>query len=268
MGMRFRKSFGGGPFRATVSKSGVGWSVGTKGARVAKKSGGGFRTSVGSGGVSFVKDSGGRKKKGGSGCLASILAVLLFFCCLGACGGETEAPAPEPEEVVTDESMIEPEEVVSTSDTPEEPEAEPEPEVIELEPVFVDPFGGEKDDAQPEPEPEPEPAPEQIAPEIPAEPVVPEAPSADPQPPVVSDPLTGSANAPDLTPAPEPEPEPITPPVIDTPPQTDATIVYRTKSGSKYHLGWCQHLSKSKIEITLDEARNSLEPCSDCNPPQ
>lgn len=65
MGMRFRKSFGKGPFRMTVSKSGIGASVGAKGARITKKAGSGTRSSVSvpGTGISYVKDS--SKKKGG-----------------------------------------------------------------------------------------------------------------------------------------------------------------------------------------------------------
>lgn len=68
MGLRFRKSFGSGPFRATVSKSGVGWSVGGKGYRYTKKAGGGTRTttSIPGTGVSYVKDSSRTNRKSSS----------------------------------------------------------------------------------------------------------------------------------------------------------------------------------------------------------
>lgn len=47
MGLRFRKSIKlGGGARLNLSKSGVGFSVGTKGARVTKKAGGGTRTTI------------------------------------------------------------------------------------------------------------------------------------------------------------------------------------------------------------------------------
>lgn len=64
MGFRFRKSFGKGPFRVTVSKSGVGYSVGGKGFRYTKKAGGGTRTtaSIPGTGISYVKDSGSKAK--------------------------------------------------------------------------------------------------------------------------------------------------------------------------------------------------------------
>ncbi len=46
-------------------------------------------------------------------------------------------------------------------------------------------------------------------------------------------------------------------------------VVYVTKSGSKYHLGSCAHLSKSKIEKTLSEVKAAgYEPCKTCKPPQ
>lgn len=63
MGIRFRKSIKFGPLRINLSKSGIGWSVGGKGARFTKKAGGGYRTTVGvpGTGVSYVKDYSGKK---------------------------------------------------------------------------------------------------------------------------------------------------------------------------------------------------------------
>ena len=63
MGMRFRKSKKIGGLRINLSKSGIGWSVGTKGARYTKKAGGGTRSTVGipGTGISYVKDSGNKK---------------------------------------------------------------------------------------------------------------------------------------------------------------------------------------------------------------
>jgi hypothetical protein len=65
MGFRFRKSFGKGPFRMTISKSGIGYSVGGKGARFTKKAGGGTRTtlSVPGTGISYTKDSSKHRTK-------------------------------------------------------------------------------------------------------------------------------------------------------------------------------------------------------------
>lgn len=65
MGFRFRKSFGAGPFRVNLSKSGIGYSVGTKGLRYTKKAGGGTRTtaSIPGTGVSYVQESGSTRKR-------------------------------------------------------------------------------------------------------------------------------------------------------------------------------------------------------------
>ena len=71
---------------------------------------------------------------------------------------------------------------------------------------------------------------------------------------------------------------PVVAPTVDTtvpdrsmPTADDTTqqVVYVTKSGTKYHLGSCSHLSKSKIEKSLTEAKNTgYEPCKTCNPPK
>lgn len=50
--------------------------------------------------------------------------------------------------------------------------------------------------------------------------------------------------------------------------ESNETTVYVTKAGSKYHRDGCQYLSKSKIPISLSEARNKYTPCSKCNPPR
>lgn len=63
MGMRFRKSINiGGGARLNLSKSGLGFSLGTKGTRVTKKASGGTRStlSVPGTGISYVKDSSSR----------------------------------------------------------------------------------------------------------------------------------------------------------------------------------------------------------------
>lgn len=55
--------------------------------------------------------------------------------------------------------------------------------------------------------------------------------------------------------------------------QTDAgdgsdPTVYTTKTRGKYHREGCQYLRKSKIPISLSEAKaQGLEPCSKCHPP-
>lgn len=54
-----------------------------------------------------------------------------------------------------------------------------------------------------------------------------------------------------------------------TPLVSGDTIVYVTRTGSKYHRDGCGSLSKSKIPITLKEAVESgYGPCKRCNPPR
>lgn len=46
------------------------------------------------------------------------------------------------------------------------------------------------------------------------------------------------------------------------------TYVYITKTGAKYHRSDCDSLSKSKIRITLEDAKDEgYKPCSKCDPP-
>lgn len=104
MGFRYRKSFGSGPFRMTVSKSGVGYSVGGKGARVTKKAGGGMRTTAGIAGtgLTYTTETGARnmsrsgkrsQQKGKSGCLGcfgSFALVLALLALIGSCDSFTE----------------------------------------------------------------------------------------------------------------------------------------------------------------------------------
>jgi len=44
--------------------------------------------------------------------------------------------------------------------------------------------------------------------------------------------------------------------------------VYVTVTGSKYHLKSCKHVSKSRIPISLEEARKKYGRCSVCRPPR
>lgn len=69
MGFRFRKSKKIGPFRVNVSKSGIGWSVGTKGARFTKRADGKTQTtlSVPGTGISYVDVHGDNKASSGVG---------------------------------------------------------------------------------------------------------------------------------------------------------------------------------------------------------
>lgn len=48
--------------------------------------------------------------------------------------------------------------------------------------------------------------------------------------------------------------------------ETTGAIVYITDTGTKYHYGTCRHLSKSKIEISLNDAiAQGYEPCGTCH---
>ena len=52
-------------------------------------------------------------------------------------------------------------------------------------------------------------------------------------------------------------------------PTPQSVTVYVTKTGEKYHRGNCRYLRKSKIAISLDDAKSEgYEPCSVCNPPR
>jgi len=99
MGFRFRKSIKIGPARVNISKSGIGYSVGTKGLRVTKKAGGGIRTtaSIPGTGISYVKDSGKKStakstksatnkisntSSGNGGCLKGFLWFLVVCIAL------------------------------------------------------------------------------------------------------------------------------------------------------------------------------------------
>ena len=57
---------------------------------------------------------------------------------------------------------------------------------------------------------------------------------------------------------------------VSDPPSIPLTTaeVYVTKTGKKYHLGSCSSLRRSKIQISLAEAKQGYGPCSRCNPPR
>ncbi|MBT6143632.1 hypothetical protein HOH51_03930 [bacterium] len=49
---------------------------------------------------------------------------------------------------------------------------------------------------------------------------------------------------------------------------TQTVTVYVTRTGAKYHRGSCRYLRKSKIPISLADAKRRYSPCSVCNPPR
>jgi len=57
--------------------------------------------------------------------------------------------------------------------------------------------------------------------------------------------------------------------VITSPSDNKNVTVYVTNSGKKYHSAECKHLNKSKISISLTDAKSQgYTPCSHCHPPQ
>ena len=51
--------------------------------------------------------------------------------------------------------------------------------------------------------------------------------------------------------------------------QTKEQTVYVTKTGKKYHRATCRYLSRSKISISLKDAKaKGYTPCSVCKPPE
>ena len=116
MGFRFRKSIKAGPFRVNLSKSGIGYSVGTKGLRFTKKAGGGTRTtaSIPGTGISYVKDSkkdtkktpfkaapptssGGRSS--GSGCLGPMTVNIILLLLVAFMGWAFLKMLPQPRSI-------------------------------------------------------------------------------------------------------------------------------------------------------------------------
>ena len=62
------------------------------------------------------------------------------------------------------------------------------------------------------------------------------------------------------------DPGPLPP---EEPPENESEQIYRTRTGKKYHREGCGSLSRSKIPITLAEAKErNLGPCGRCKPPR
>jgi len=58
-------------------------------------------------------------------------------------------------------------------------------------------------------------------------------------------------------------------PKATTASKSQSVTVFTTNTGSKYHVDGCSSLRKSKIPISLSDAKSEgLTPCSKCNPPQ
>ena len=100
-----------------------------------------------------------------------------------------------------------------------------------------------------------------------------ETPSPTPSPTPRPAPSPTPAPTPKPTPAPTPKPTPTptpqptpAPTVAPTRTNDESTItVYITKTGTKYHRSGCSYLSKSKIAISLSDAKAAgYSPCSRC----
>jgi endonuclease YncB( thermonuclease family) len=50
--------------------------------------------------------------------------------------------------------------------------------------------------------------------------------------------------------------------------EPEEETVYVTRTGSKYHRSSCQYLRRSRIPVSLKDAKQSYGPCSVCKPPQ
>ena len=50
--------------------------------------------------------------------------------------------------------------------------------------------------------------------------------------------------------------------------QEKEVTVYVTRTGEKYHRGTCHYLSRSKIPMSLKDAKLSYDACKVCRPPQ
>lgn len=178
MGLRLRKSFNFGPFRATLSKSGVSTSVGVKGYRVTKLANGKTMktASIPGTGISHVTVESHKapKKRSGKGPLIAVLAaVVLLLGLIGGCssGKKEEEPPADPPAAT--------EAATSRDDVAEapEPESNPQPasDLPDPEPVPVpqpEPESEPETAPPPVPQPEPEPEPEKPAAPEPVGPAV------------------------------------------------------------------------------------------------
>lgn len=282
MGFRFRKSINFGPLRINLSKSGVGASVGTKGFRVTKKTGGGTRTtaSIPGTGISYVTETSGKKASAGkrtdSAAPAAqaapqsapetespvnqaarraggkkpmgrapmlVLVVLVIIGAAAACNEVDKASDPLPAE---DEPQQVEETLPPEDDAQDAPEAVPEDEA-------------EPEDPAPVQEPAEAPESPSEAPEVQDPAPTTEKPASGPAAPAetVQEPQPEPDPAPVVTPAPEPDPDP-------APAQETSRTVYITPTGSKYHFdNNCN--GGTYIASTLDEAKSlGLTPCKKC----
>lgn len=235
MGFRFRKSFGKGPFRLNISKSGIGWSVGTKGARYTKKATGSSRTtlSVPGTGMSYVTETSKTKPKKEKSMKknktqkASVVTnenpkpkkpfykrwwfwVIVVACLISSCtGGNDRAPIDETPSTVIEETVNT---TVDTEFPTGIPSETPLPEVTESPVTEIVP------------------------------PVVEETQELETTPPAIEE------TAPPATEAPK-------------------VLVYTTPHGEKYHTERCRHIQDSETtEWNIEDVPSNYSPCGTCKP--
>ena len=253
MGLRFRKSKNFGPFRFTLSKTGISSSVGVKGFRVTKTASGRVRTtaSIPGTGISYVKETGGKpkastperekhmsrgrsSKSSGTGCLIwFILIMALFGACVGA-GSNEKDDAPTKNTFVTQETP--------NPRVTRRPAAAPT-ETPEL--VLISPEPIEEVEITPEPPPLSTSEPTLVSMTVP---------NSEPTPELTPE------STPELTPEPTPTPVPL------------FTYVVNTNSW-KFHYPGCSSVSKMKDsnKLVLQTTRDALiaqgySPCGQCHP--
>ena len=241
MGLRFRKSLKLGPFRATLSKSGVSTSVGVKGYRVTKLANGKTMktASIPGTGVSHVtvESHPQQPQKRGKGPLLAILAALVAVLLIGCMAGSSDKKEPPPAASVAT-AVVPP---VQKTEPASAPNPQPPADLPEPEPAPV---------AEPEPAPAPEPEP------IPA-------PAPAPKPEPVPEPIPEPEPIPAPAPAPDPEPpaaaEPVGPAVIGN------------KNSKVYHELSCNSVQKMKDsnKVPMDSAEiaqsKGYKPCQNCH---
>lgn len=243
MGLRLRKSFNLGPFRATISKSGVSTSVGTKGYRVTKLANGKVMktASIPGTGISHVTVQSHKapvqKKHGKGPLIAGLAAVVLLLGLIGGCSSGKKEEEPPADPPAATEAATSRDDVAVVPD----PEPQPAPEPETSAPVAsVTEENTQATSDLPDPEPVPVPQPE---------------PESEPEP------------APPSVPQPEPEPEPEKPAASE--PVGPAVI--GNKNSKVYHELDCGSVKKMKDsnKVSFDNAdaakAKGYDPCQNCH---
>ena len=250
MGFRFRKSLNLGPLRINFSKSGIGYSVGNKFARVTKKANGGVRTTatISGTGISHVKEYGAKQTGAAQGgslndsggslfkplLLGALTVCLLIFAVVG-CMPHSEDPEPDNAQAVIQKPQEQVDEQAPQTDAKTQSDETP-------------------GNIQTQPEPDPTPAPDPVV-----------EPEPDPQP----QPVT--------TPEPTPQPEQAEPAPTLTPEQAFRESLKQyayvgSSESDKYHRPTCRWTSKINDGnlVHFDSAEEAqaagYEPCGTCNP--